>query len=228
MTAAATGGSPPALSVMVVEDEPLFRDLLVNAVLSQMPDATVTGSYPTAETALRDPSRVDVLLTDIDLGDGLSGVELGIQMRRRSAARGVVLLSNLSKPSLLATIPPDVQGGWSYLLKKNVSDIDQLGTALRGAAAGEITIDGRLRAGARIETDGPMGRLTDRQLRVLSLVATGLSNQRIADELHVGMRTIESSMSLILAQLDLHPEDGISTRVAAVLAYLDAFRSGSA
>jgi len=59
-----------------------------------------------------------------------------------------------------------------------VSDIDQLDTALRGAAAGEITI--------------------------------------------------ESSMSLILAQLDLHPEDGISTRVAAVLANLDAFTSGSA
>ena len=50
MTAAATGGSPPALSVMVVEDEPLFRDLLVNALLSHMPDATVTGSYPAAET----------------------------------------------------------------------------------------------------------------------------------------------------------------------------------
>ena len=162
MTAALTGGSPPALSVMVVEDEPLFRDLLVNALLSQMPDATVTGIYPTAEAALEGLTRVDVLLTDIDLGGGMSGVELGIQMRRRSAARGVVLLSNLSKPSLLATIPPDVQGGWSYLLKKNVSDIDQLGTALRGAAAREITIDGRLLAGARIETDGPMGRLTDR------------------------------------------------------------------
>lgn len=88
MAAASTGGSPPALSVMVVEDEPRFRDLL----------------------------------TDIDLGGGMSGVELGIQMRRRSAARGVVLLSNLSKPSLLGTIPPDVQGGWSYLLQKNVPD----------------------------------------------------------------------------------------------------------
>ncbi|MUH46786.1 MAG: hypothetical protein F2793_09775 [Actinobacteria bacterium] len=55
-----------------------------------------------------------------------------------------------------------------------------------------------------------------------------MSNQKVADEISVGMRTIESSMSLILAQLDLHPEDGISTRVAAVLAYLDAFTSGSA
>ncbi|CAB4959898.1 MAG: response regulator [Actinobacteria bacterium] len=113
MAATETKGLPSAMHV-VVEDEPLFRDLLVNALLSQMPGATVTGSYPSAETALRDPTRVDVLLTDIDLGEGMSGVELGIQMRRRSAARGVVLLSNLTKPSLLSTIPPVVQGGWSY------------------------------------------------------------------------------------------------------------------
>ena len=220
--------SPLPINVVVVEDEPLFRDLLVNAVLSQVTDATVTGSYPTGEVALKHLGsvEVDVLLSDIDLGMGMTGVELGIQVRRQSAARGVVLLSNLSQPELLATLPPDVQGGWSYLLKRNVSNIDQLGTALRSAATGGITIDSQLIAGAEIMRDGPMGRLTSRQVEVLSMVATGLSNQRVADELHVGLRTIESSMSLILTQLDLKPEDGISPRVAAVLAYLSAYSNG--
>ena len=220
--------SPLPINVVVVEDEPLFRDLLVNAVLSQVTDATVTGSYPTGEVALKHLGsvEVDVLLSDIDLGMGMTGVELGIQVRRQSAARGVVLLSNLSQPELLATLPPDVQGGWSYLLKRNVSNIDQLGTALHSAAAGGITIDSQLIAGAEIMRDGPMGRLTSRQVEVLSMVATGLSNQRVADELHVGLRTVESSMSLILTQLDLKPEDGISPRVAAVLAYLSAYSNG--
>ena len=228
MVAASAQGSPHPMNVVVVEDEPLFRDLLVTAVLGQMPGATVTGSYPTGEMALEHLGSVDVdvLLSDIDLGQGMSGVELGIQVRRRSAARGVVLLSNLSQPELLTTLPSDVQGGWSYLLKRNVSNINQLGTALSSAAAGEITIDSQLIARAEITLEGPMGRLTSRQVEVLSMVASGLSNQRVAEELHVSLRTVESSMSLILAQLGLNLNDGISPRVAAVLAYLSAYSNG--
>ena len=219
-----------AISVVVVEDEPLFLDLLVKALLGQVPDATVTGSFATGEIALEHLASIsiDVLLTDIDLGRGMTGVELGIKVRRRFDARGVVLLSNLARPELLTKIPPDVQGGWSYLLKRNVSNIDQLGAALRSAAAGEITIDSKIIAGAAITRDGPMGRLTSRQIEVLSMVATGLSNQRVAEELHVGLRTVESSMSLILTQLGLSPDDGISPRVAAVLAYLGAYTDGRA
>jgi DNA-binding NarL/FixJ family response regulator len=73
-----------------------------------------------------------------------------------------------------------------------------------------------------------MGCLTSRQIEVLAMVATGLSNQRVAEELHVGVRTVESSMSLILTQLGLSPDDGISPRVAAVLAYLGAYTDGRA
>ena len=221
---------PGAISVVVVEDEPLFRDLLVKALLGQVPGATVTGSFATGEIALEHLASIpiDILLSDIDLGRGMTGVELGIEVRRHFAARGVVLLSNLSQPELLTRIPPDVQGGWSYLLKRNISNIDQLGAALHSAAAGEITIDSEIIAGAEITRDGPMGSLTSRQIEVLAMVATGLSNQRVAEELHVGVRTVESSMSLILTQLGLSPDDGISPRVAAVLAYLGAYTDGRA
>ena len=221
---------PGAISVVVVEDEPLFRDLLVKALLGQVPGATVTGSFATGEIALEHLASIpiDILLSDIDLGRGMTGVELGIEVRRHFSARGVVLLSNLSQPELLTRIPTDVQGGWSYLLKRNISNIDQLGAALHSAAAGEITIDSEIIAGAEITRDGPMGSLTSRQIEVLAMVATGLSNQRVAEELHVGVRTVESSMSLILTQLGLTPNDGISPRVAAVLAYLGAYTDGRA
>ena len=221
---------PGSISVVVVEDEPLFRDLLVKALLGQVPGATVTGSFATGEIALEQLASIpiDILLSDIDLGRGMTGVELGIEVRRHFSARGVVLLSNLSQPELLTRIPTDVQGGWSYLLKRNISNIDQLGAALHSAAAGEITIDSEIIAGAEITRDGPMGCLTSRQIEVLAMVATGLSNQRVAEELHVGVRTVESSMSLILTQRGLSPDDGISPRVAAVLAYLGAYTDGRA
>ena len=129
--------------MLVVEDEPLYRDLLVNAIVSRIPDVSVVGHFATGEEALAavGPDDVDVLLTDIDLGAGMTGTVLGVEMRRRTTTRGVVLLSNLALPGVLTTLPADVQGGWSYLLKTSVSDVEQLGTAIEAASAGEVVVD---------------------------------------------------------------------------------------
>ena len=81
------------------------------------------------------------ILTDIDLGAGMNGVSLGIEARRRTSVRGVVLLSNLALPTVLSTLPPDLQGGWSYLLKTSVSDVGQVGRAMASAERSEVLVD---------------------------------------------------------------------------------------
>jgi len=211
------------LRVLVVEDEPLYRDLLVHALVDRIPGVTVIDDVATAEDALARVGKndVDVLLTDIDLGSGMTGTQLGVELRRRTTTRGVVLLSNLAMPSVLQTIPPEIQGGWSYLLKTSVSDIDQLGRAIEASSAGEVVIDDALVDDLEVTMSGPMGLLTPRQLDVLSRMARGWGNRRIADDLHLTVRTVESIASNIITSLDiLHADDGLNPRVAAVLIYL--------
>jgi DNA-binding NarL/FixJ family response regulator len=211
------------LRLAVVEDEPLYRELLVTGLVARLPDVTVVGSFASAAeltSALR-ADEMDVLLTDVDLGPGADGTQLGVHLRRRNRRLGVVLLSNLAMPGLLAKLPDDVRGGWSYLLKTSVADLDQLGLAVRESAVGGMVIDSALTRKLVPEMTGPLSDLTPRQVDVLGRMANGWSNKRIADDLVLSVRTVESVISDIIATLAIPKDvDGFNARVACVLVYL--------
>ena len=213
----------PALRIAVVEDEPLYRELLVTGLIARLPDVSVLGSFGSAEeltTTLR-AEDIDVLLADVDLGAGADGTQLGVHLRRRNRQMGVVLLSNLAMPGLLASLPEDVRGGWSYLLKTSVADLDQLALAIRESAAGGMVIDSALTSRLVPERTGPLSPLTARQIDVLARMANGWSNKRIADDLVLSVRTVESVVSDIIAALAIPKDvDGYNARVACVLVYL--------
>lgn len=211
------------LRVVVLEDEPLYRDLLVSSMVSRLGEVHVVASFADAETMLAevDPQQVDALLADIDLGRGMDGTQAGIQLRRLRPGLGVILLSNLAMPGLLATLPGDVQGGWSYLLKTSVTDVDQLGLAIHEAVAGRVAIDEAVTRMLIPTADGPIASLSSRQLQILAHIANGWSNRRIADEVHISVRTVESIVSDIIATLDIPRDaDGYNTRVALAITFL--------
>ena len=212
-----------ALRVAVVEDEPLYRELLVTGLIARLDEVTVVGSYASAEelTAAVRPEDIDVLLADVDLGPGADGTQLGVHLRRRHRELGIVLLSNFAMPGLLASLPEDVRGGWSYLLKTSVADLDQLALAIRESAAGGMVIDSALTSKLTAESSGPISKLTPRQMDVLARMANGWSNRRIADDLVLSVRTVESVVSDIIAALAIPKDvDGYNARVACVLVYL--------
>ena len=219
-----TGFVSQGLRVAVVEDEPLYRELLATGLIARLDGVTVVGSYSSGEELLArlDPESADVLLTDLDLGGGgMDGAQAAVQLRRRNTALGVVLLSNFAMPGLLASLPDDVQGGWSYLLKTSVSDLDQLALAIREAAAGGVVIDEALTRTLVAQRSGPLQQLTTRQMDVLSRMANGWANKRIAEDLYLSVRTVESIISDIIAALAVPKDvDGFNARVACVLIYL--------
>lgn len=211
------------LRVAVVEDEPLYRELLVTGLIARLADVRVVGSFPSAEalSSSLKADDIDVLLADVDLGPGADGTQLGVHLRRRNPRLGVVLLSNLAMPGLLAGLPDDVRGGWSYLLKTSVADLEQLALALRESAAGGMVIDSALTRTLVAQRTSPLSALTPRQMDVLALMANGWSNKRIADELVLSVRTVESVISDIIVALAIPKDvDGYNARVACVLVYL--------
>jgi DNA-binding NarL/FixJ family response regulator len=212
------------LRLVVVEDEPLFRDLLVGAIVSRIPGTSVVGSFATGEECkdAMPTLEADVLVTDIDLGPGISGPNLGVELRRTTTIRGVVLLSNLALPSVLSSIPQDVSGGWAYLLKTSVSNVNQVGRAIMNAAQGNVLIDDALVDELQSTSESPLDRLTPRQLDVLSRIARGWSNRRIAEDLGLTLRSIESVISDIITNVDIREDiEGLNPRVRMVLTYLE-------
>lgn len=212
-----------ALRVAVVEDEPLYRELLTTGLISRLDGIEVVGSFATGEELLAglEPMAADVLLSDVDLGGGMDGTQAAVHLRRRNPSLGVVLLSNFAMPGLLASLPDDVRGGWSYLLKTSVSDLDQLALAIRESAAGGVVIDEALTRTLVPQRSGPLQELTTRQLDVLARMANGWANKRIAEDLVLSVRTVESIVSDIIAALGVPKDvDGYNARVACVLIYL--------
>ncbi|HZT06160.1 MAG TPA: response regulator transcription factor [Chloroflexota bacterium] len=215
-------GSTRTIALAVVEDEPLMSDLL-RVALAQLPGFAVVGVFADAETALHEIPLVRPLVAvlDIDLGRGLSGIQLGMMLRESVPGLGIVLLSNLWVPRFIASLPPEVMAGWCYLLKKSLTDVAALGRAIEGAAAGLVVLDPHVVADREPRPPTALARLTPRQREILALLAQGFTNASIADRLVLAPSSVENQLHAIYAELgfsDGHTE--LNPRVRATLAYL--------
>src|SRR5262245_11835317 len=211
-----------AITVAVVEAEPLLLDLL-RVALQQHPGLEVVGVFSQGEQALQHipPLQPQVALLDIDLGRGLSGIQLGLLLREQLPTLGIVLLSNHWVPHFLATLPPDVLAGWCYLLKRSVADVDTLARAIQGAASGLVVLDPYIVARRRPRPGGGLARLTPRQQEVLAFIAQGFTNAAIAQRLGLAPSTVENQLNQIYQELGLGEEHAdFNPRVRAALLYL--------
>lgn len=210
-------------NAVIVEDEPLYRDLLALA-LAQDHRIKVVGTFADGESALDAIVQLepDVALLDIELPGAINGIQLGLHLRRQLPKLGIVLLSNHGDPQFVASLPKDVISGWSYLLKKSVSNIESLRRAIEGALAGFVVLDPQLVAGLRPGENLDRIRLTPRQREILALMAEGLTNRAIANRLVLAEKSVENQINALYQQLGIDREDGtLQPRVKAVLLYLE-------
>ena len=208
--------------VVLVEDEPLYRDLL-GTVLRDRLRLDVVGAFAEAQVAL-DQSRAlrpDVALLDIGLPGPIDGIELGLRLCEALPGLGVVLLSNHVDPRFVSTLPAEVAAGWSYLLKRSVDDVRALGRAIEGAAAGNVTVDPSVVAALRPRTAGRVARLSPRQREMLELLAQGLTNTAIAERMVLSDKSVENGITRLYQDLEIDRDDPrVQPRVQAVLLYL--------
>ena len=117
----------------------------------------------------------------------------------------------------------DSAEGVGYLLKDRISDVDEFVAAVRRVAAGGSAVDPIIVSTllSRRRSDDPLARLTPREREVLELMATGSSNQGIADALVITLRAVGEVRLEHLRQAR-HPVERAreSRRVLAVLLYL--------
>jgi DNA-binding NarL/FixJ family response regulator len=208
--------------LVLVEDEPLYRDLL-GTVLRDRLGLDVAGTFAEAQVAL-DQSRAlrpDAALLDISLPGMMDGIELGLRLCEALPGLGVVLLSNHVDPRFVSALPVGAAAGWSYLLKKSVGDVDALGRAIEGSVAGHVTVDPGVVAALRPRTAGRVARLSPRQREMLELLAQGLTNAAIAERMVLSDKSVENGITRLYQDLEIDRDDPrVQPRVQAVLLYL--------
>lgn len=170
-----------SIPIAIVEDEGLFRDLLRRA-LDQEPSLHVVGEFESAIDALERIPQLQpaVVILDIELGGGMNGVQLGLALRKSLPNLSIVLLSNHANPQFLAAVPRAEAGGWSYLLKKSVRDLNALKRVILGSSLGYVVLDQQIVDNLQHREASVLARLTPRQYEILSLIAQGYTNAAIA------------------------------------------------
>jgi len=212
------------MRVAIAEDSVLLREGL--ARLLEEADFDVVARCEDAQDLLFKVRSFspDVAIVDIRLPPTHNdeGLQAALEIRKRHPAMGVLVLSQYVEVGLAMTLLAESAEGVGYLLKDRIGDVKEFLSAVRRVASGGSALDPIIVSTllARQRADDPISQLTPREREVLELMATGSSNQGIADQLVITLRAVEKYVSSIFGKLGLPSTGSESRRVLAVLLYL--------
>jgi len=194
------------LRILLVDDHEIVRDG-VKSLIDANEDMTVVAEAGTVAEAIAQAERTrpDVVVMDVRLADG-SGIEATREIRARLEKTQVLMLTSFADDeALFASI---MAGASGYVLKQIRGG--ELVRAIREVGAGKSLLDpdvtrsvlDRLRKGKTMR-DEKLARLSAQEERILTLVARGMTNGQIGDELHLAEKTVKNYVSTILSKLEV-------------------------
>lgn len=188
------------LRVMVVEDDDFTRSTVVGALQIQGVDVVCQAGAVGPAMKFAQVLKPDAAVVDLDLGAGPTGMDLAIALRRSFPQMGIVILTTFEDPRLLHPKIPSPPVGTEYLVKREVGDVQLLYNgitkAIKNVSRGSATTSTR-------PISPELENVTDSQLETMRLIAQGKSNSEIAKIRGVSEKSVEQTISRLVANLGL-------------------------
>lgn len=199
---------PEPIRILIADDHPVFRFGL-RALLEAEDDLQVVAEASSGEEAVARAVELQpqVILMDINM-PGINGIEATRQIIEARPRAAVLMLTMLDDRSVFAAMRAGARG---YLLKG--AEGEETLRAIRAVANGETIFSPGV-AGQVLQyfTSGPPAgpdpealfpELTSRELEILELLASGLTNQAIASRLVLSPKTVRNQVSTIYSKLQV-------------------------
>ena len=207
MTSRRSGGTSTSTRVLVVDDHTVMRQGPITLPATQ-PNLEVVGDVANGREAIlaADSTQLDVILMDLVM-PGLNGLEATRQIRKDHPRTKVIMLTGFVVEDQIVMA---LEAGASGYVRKNTS-IQEFVITIRSTHGGNNFFSEDInrqydtaelvhrsqtnpqRTGLRV--------LTSRERKILQLVAEGLTNQELADELNISIKTVETHKSHIMDKL---------------------------
>lgn len=206
-----------ARRLLIVEDQALLRGLLVSAFAQRGFEVAAAASAIEARRLCRtfDP---DAALVDVDLGPGPNGIDLAHALLIDHPYLAIAFLTDATDPRIAGSAPLPDRATIAFLGKSRIDDLDRLFTAVDAALSDASSAryrDDRI-------VDRPLAGLTEVQLVVLALAASGASNAAIAAARGTRERAVERVLASVYDALGIAEDERVNQRVTAVARFLAA------
>jgi DNA-binding NarL/FixJ family response regulator len=204
------------VKALICDDHVLVSEGL-EMMLSMVEDIELAGVVRTGEEAVQkvqEGGHIDVVLMDVNLGQGINGIEATRQIKAIAPQTRVLVLTMFTDP---ATVTEAVKAGADGYLSKG-SDREAVERAIREVIEGRSVLDPNVTRGVfgRIGDKDPSA-LSERELDVLQEVAAGSSTKEVAERLFLSEETVKTHLKQIFKKLE------VRDRTEAVA---EAFRRG--
>lgn len=199
--------------ILVVEDDALMGSLIVKALAHHGFEAQLCTDVISATRALKtfDP---DGVLSDIELGDGPTGIDLIRIVRTAYPHVAAILLSKHPDTKSAGLQDDSLPEGVAYLRKNIVNNTDELISAIEDVMQGHSSNHRQDRS-----NKGSLDLLSKAQREILELMADGFSNAEIARRRNVSLSAVEKRASEIFKVFGIDREENVVPRVMAIRKY---------
>jgi len=193
------------LKVIIVEDDEFTRFTLVATLKAN--NFNVVADAPNAGLAISRSieHRPDVALVDLDLGNGPTGLDLCVVLRKNLPEIGIVFLTSYKDPRLLRSSLSELPPGSIFLVKQDTNNPDLLSKKIREAAEQK---NRNVDASHGLDLE-----FTDSQIETLKLLAQGLSNSEIAKKRFVTEKAVEVTIARLAKKFDIAYDAASNQRV---------------
>ena len=195
--------SPQGLRLVLLEDDSFTLMTLAALVRSLGHDVIAETSTIVDAIDCARAHRLDAAILDLDLGVGPTGIDAAHGLRAVAPSIGIVILSSYAEPRVMGKRARPMPAGSQFLSKQDLGDATPLDMALRAA----IDFDA-----------SPLSAidLSETQIEVMRLVASGLSNDEIAQRMWLTESGVKRAITRLIRKLDL---EGGNQRVMLTRAY---------